>query len=225
MTCDAISEKIDAYIDGYLEPDESDRIRDHLDGCLSCRELVSRENKFRQAMRSAMEEYPSPTLTARWFENLTSHQDSKNRGLWVGFSAGGAFAVAVMLLIMLGLPFQTQNQGEQLPGVRVTLNVPETIQLVVSVPQDLQESTITIMLPDNIEFEGLPGQRDITWVADLQAGSNLLALPIVARGTGAGTLVARVTHKNKRKNFKVNLDVGTREQTPRKVRSTNKFSI
>ena len=207
MNCEQVINKLDDFVDGYLASGETRAIEDHLVVCDGCNEVVGRERKFRLALGSIPAQQPEAGFVEQAFASATGRGGYKS-GWWVGFSAGGGLAVAVLLLFFLGLPFQGKDTGlQQLAGVNMTINEVKNVQLVVNVAQNLEGSIITIMLPEHVEIDGLPGEREITWTADLKKGKNLLALPVVARQLGAAPLVARVEHDNKRKIFEVNLEV------------------
>ncbi len=203
-------DNLDDFMDGYLEPSITQGVQEHLADCSSCHEIVDVERKFRRTLRQipvapASAGFPDKVLAS------AAQGEKKDRGWWGGFSTGGALAVAVMVLLFFGLPYLGHESAiQQLTGVTIELDVPKTIQMVVNIPEDLAGSSITILLPENVELDGYPGERVISWTADLQKGGNILALPLVARQLGAGTLVARVEHANKRKTFEVDMEV--REQ-------------
>ena len=210
MNCQQVSAQLNDFMDGYLEPVVTQAIQGHLADCAQCGAMVAAEQKFRQALRQMEVPPPVPGFAERVLENAM-HREKPRHGWWGGFSAGITVAVAFMLLLFFGLPFKGAEKAiEQLAGVTMAVGAAHTIQMVVNVPQDLAGSTISLLLPEHIELDGYPGERQITWTTDLRKGDNLLALPVIGRQVGAGTLVARVEHENKRKVFEVAMDVRPR---------------
>jgi hypothetical protein len=65
-----------------------------------------------------------------------------------------------------------------------------------------------------VAIVGYPGRRSLEWQTNLEAGKNILRLPVVATGTIGGEmknsqLVAHVKHGNKVKTYRINLNAGT----------------
>lgn len=207
MDCQMVLENLDDFMDGYLEPSITQGVQEHLADCDRCHEIVDVERKFRRTLRQMPIPDTSPGFQDRVFENAVSEEKS-SPGWWGGFSVGGGLAVALMVFVFIGLPYLGKESAiQQLAGVTIAMDAPKTIQMVVNVAEDLEGSSITILLPEQVELDGYPGERAISWTADLQKGANLLALPLVARQLGTGTLVARVEHANKRKTFEVSMEV------------------
>mgnify|MGYP006308402341 CR=1 FL=1 len=63
-------------------------------------------------------------------------------------------------------------------------------------------------LPEHVELEGYPGRRELSWETDLTSGSNLLAVPLVARAARTnGELVTTLRWGDREKRFRVRLRV------------------
>jgi hypothetical protein len=89
---------------------------------------------------------------------------------------------------------------ETLPEVMAIANEP--LRLVFRSEDALQGVTIEIELPEGVELAGYPGQRQLVWTSDIQAGPNLLELPVEVRGDG-GVLTATLNHGAERRQFSV----------------------
>jgi hypothetical protein len=205
VDCKHVVTQLNDFMDGYLEPAATQAIQEHLADCHGCTQMVGCEQKFRRSLRQLPVELPEAGFAERVFANAVSTEKHQN-AWWVAFSAGGGLAMVVMLLLYFILPLRGPDQiFEQLAGVTMAVDAPRTIEMVVNVPEDLNGTTITILLPEHVELDGFPDERHITWTADLAKGGNLLSLPVVARRVGSGPLVARVEHENKRKVFELNM--------------------
>jgi hypothetical protein len=64
-----------------------------------------------------------------------------------------------------------------------------------------------VSLPDGIELDGFPGQREITWETSLQEGKNLLPLTLVAVTPTGGELLARLEHDDRDRTFRLRVEV------------------
>ena len=56
-------------------------------------------------------------------------------------------------------------------------------------------------------LDGFDDERHVGWQADLEPGSNLLSLPVVARTAGKGRLVAVIEHEGRTQQVAVDLTV------------------
>ena len=56
-------------------------------------------------------------------------------------------------------------------------------------------------------LDGFDDERHVDWQADLERGSNLLSLPVVARATGNGRLVAVIEHEGRTREVAIELTV------------------
>ena len=103
MSCDRIHGRLEAYVDGGCDAEESRLIRDHLASCTCCRvevELISEvEGRMREAFLSDM---PSVSLRQRVDVILT--RDRKLEAPRERFAGGwqGALAAAVILVALVG---------------------------------------------------------------------------------------------------------------------------
>ena len=89
----------------------------------------------------------------------------------------------------------------------LALNQVTRVALALDSREELKGATITLRLPDNVELNGFPGQRMISWKTDINQGTNLLALPVKGVAAKNGLLVARLEYGNKSKEYKVELSV------------------
>ena len=82
-----------------------------------------------------------------------------------------------------------------------------TVNLVFSSSTELQGARLIVDLPPGVELEGKEGAQQLRYRTTLQQGKNVLPLRLVAvRGAG-GELVARLEHKDKKKTFRLKVDV------------------
>ncbi len=89
----------------------------------------------------------------------------------------------------------------------VALEQPRTVNLVFASAAPLAAATLTVTLPDGIELDGFPGQREITWETSLSEGRNLLPLTLVALTPAGGELLARLEHEDRNRTFRLHVTV------------------
>jgi len=82
------------------------------------------------------------------------------------------------------------------------------VNLVFASTEALNAATLTVSLPDGVELAGFPGQREITWETNLNAGKNLLPLTLIALTPTGGEVLARLQHKDRDRTFRLQIQVG-----------------
>jgi anti-sigma factor RsiW len=93
MTCALVERDLDAYVDRELDDESARRVRDHLDGCASCRERVAERDALGRLVREA-QYYPAPDrLRAR-----VSMQTERSRS----FRQLLTWAAAAVLVVSVG---------------------------------------------------------------------------------------------------------------------------
>jgi hypothetical protein len=140
-----------------------------------------------------------------------THEGSRrqrNKWMLTGFGAAVAATIAAWMIggLLLNDP-QLPDAGMTIPGVTMALAEPRTVNLVFASATSLDSATLTVSLPDGIEIDGFPGQREITWQTSLNKGKNLLPLTLVALTPAGGELLARLEHKDRDRTFRLRVDV------------------
>ncbi|MDH3350969.1 MAG: hypothetical protein OEM51_05435 [Gammaproteobacteria bacterium] len=171
-------------------------------------------NKQDQEIQALLKDYPMPAADAGFYDQAlirATHEGSRrqrNKWLLTGFGAAIAATIAVWMIggILLTGP-QLPDAGSTIPGVTVALEEPRTVNLVFASATALDSATLTVTLPDGIELNGFPGQREITWETSLNEGRNLLPLTLIALTPTGGELLARLEHKDRDRTFRLRVDV------------------
>lgn len=122
---------------------------------------------------------------------------------WFGAALGGAVAVAVTLLLLRPVVQTTPRED----GITFALNEARAIDVLIDSERDLKDATIRIAVTGGIALDGFENEHEIHWRTNLERGSNLLSLPLVARSAGGGQLVAVIEHDGKTRRVTINLTV------------------
>lgn len=93
------------------------------------------------------------------------------------------------------------------PDITLALNEMRDIDVLIDSERALQGATIRIVASGSIALDGFDNEREIDWQTHLARGSNMLSLPVVARSTGAGRLVAVIEHGGRTRRVTINLTV------------------
>ena len=214
MICRDLTEKLDDYIDATLSGSESARLEQHLSTCETCQQRVDDERQMLKMLR----EYGDssvPVPDNRYFRQALLHAEHAGRQVqhkrsWMtGF--GSAVAAGLAIWVLNGLLVQAPDNTPAIsgvPAITMALAEPRTVNLVFSSASNLDDATLTVLLPDGVELEGFEGRREITWMTDLRKGKNLLPLQLIASAPMSGELLATLKHGADDKTFRLHIDVG-----------------
>jgi hypothetical protein len=167
-----------------------------------------------QEVLELLKDYPMPQADAGFYDQAlvrATHEGSRrqrNKWMMTGFGAAIAATIAAWMIggLLLNDP-QLPTPEAAIPGVTIALAEPRTVNLVFASAEALESATLTVSLPDGIELDGFPGQREITWETSLQQGRNFLPLTLVALTPSGGELLARLEHDNRNRTFRLRVDV------------------
>ena len=120
---------------------------------------------------------------------------------WVGVAVGAA-AATLLSLAVLRAPSSSVSQP-----IALALNEVRNIEVVIDSERELSNATIRVALLGGLELEGFDEERQLDWTADLHRGPNLLTLPVLARSSGSGVLIAMIEHGGEQRSVTVNVRV------------------
>jgi hypothetical protein len=175
---------------------------------------------LRRALKRMPEPQPRPGFVDRALANATAAARtmppprtrtrlSALRGFvarwetWAGAALGAAAAVALTVVLLRPI----ESTSVQAPSIGLALNEAREIDVLIDSERDLAGATIRIVVTGGIALDGFDDEREIGWQANLQRGSNLLSLPVVARAAGKGQLVAVIEHDGRTRRVTVDLTV------------------
>ena len=162
-----------------------------------------------------LKDYPMPEATTAYFDQAlvrATHEGSRRqRNRWVMTGFGSAIAAGLALWLIGGFfltaPNLPNTDAANIPGITMTLAEPQTVNFVFASKTPLVAATLTVMLPEGVELVGFPGQREIAWQTNLNAGRNLLPLKLIALSPIGGEVLATLEHMDRARTFKVRVNV------------------
>ena len=165
-------------------------------------------------IQALLKDYPMPAADAGFYDQAlvrATHEGSRrqrNRWVMTGFGAAIAATIAVWMIggMLLTNP-QLPDAASTIPGVTMALEEPRTVNLVFASATSLDSATLTVSLPEGIELDGFPGQREISWETSLSEGKNFLPLTLIALTPTGGELLARLEHNDRNRTFRLLVDV------------------
>jgi hypothetical protein len=171
-------------------------------------------SKHDRELRDLLKDYPMPEATSAFYDDAlvqaarTGSRRQRNRWMMTGFGSAIAagFAIWIMSGVLLNTPTLPQT-GAPIPEVTIALEEPKTVNLVFASATALDSAVLTVVLPDGIELDGFPGQKEISWETSLAEGKNRLPLKLIALTPHGGELLARLKHNDRDREFRLRVDV------------------
>lgn len=218
MSCREIRVNLVAYGNNELSETRNQEIARHLAACPSCRSRLASEQALNDALgRHAAIPAPSSNFEARVLRAAAGQSAGAGHG-WSHRVLGGTVAAALALGIMVG---GMLDGGPSSPDTSTVAQAPvsepqpesrastisepieRTVRLAFRSGAPLKDVTLTLQLPPHVEIESWPGQQELSWKVNLDAGENVLALPLRVLFPGTGELVARLDTGERQKTFRV----------------------
>lgn len=177
------------------------------------------DDKDSEMLRRALARMPAPEPSAGFVDRALAKATGRtpSRGglthlarrweTWIGAALGGAVATAITLLLLLRPTPSTP------PGITLALNETRHIDVLIDSERALENATIRIRLSGGVALDGLENEREIDWQTNLARGSNMLSLPVIARSSGAGRLVAVIEHEGRTRHVTLDLTVLDQESS------------
>lgn len=224
MKCNPIIQHLDVYFDGDLSEEDSKSIDDHLAACDSCRTVYDNEKRLLLALKNLPVQGPSHDFSKVIITKAIGRAQKQ------AMKKAAAFMEAMLpaclaLWIAMSVPFSfwQQPMQSQIDQFVLALHTPKNIKVLFTSPEDLEMASLTIRLSNNLEIQGYPASREITWKTNIRKGKNYLTIPVIARKTGEAKFVAEVNHQDKSKLFK--LDMLVQESLINGKSSYNRYTV
>ncbi len=214
MNCDQLDRWLDDYLDGDLTREQREILETHLHECEKCRAVVDRALSIQEALREIPVPPMRPGFASQAMKRATEHHSRHRRGFIAGFSSALAASVVLALFIGKLMPGpEPASVSGSVPPVVISMQHPQTINLVFDVATAMENATLSIELPENVEVIGFPGQHVITWKTSLQPGKNVLPLPLKGTGLSNSDLIASIELNGRKKSIRVPIQVSNGEAT------------
>ncbi len=211
MICKQLTNELDDYVDGQMDPAAKATLAAHIENCGDCRGLLEDERQLRESLKdygASRMPHPDAAFFDRALAKAAQNGTRRQRNRWIMTGVGGTIA-AGLVLWMLGGAFLNMPVAPEaaIPSIAMTLEEPRDLNLVFSSATALANATMTVVLPLGVEVAGFAGQREITWITSLTAGKNVLPLTLIATSPQGGELMATLQHEGDDRTFRVQVIV------------------
>jgi hypothetical protein len=173
-----------------------------------------------QTLRQALRRMPTPEPRTGFVERALARAAAQQRETpvslltrvrhfllrwetWAGAALGAAAAAAVTFILVRPVDSTVSRQ----PQLALILHETRNVDVLIDSERELKGATIRIAATGSIALDGFDDERRVDWQADLERGSNLLSLPVVARTEGKGRLVAVIEHHGRTQRVAIDLTV------------------
>lgn len=205
MNCRDIQALLPEYSHQDLGPEAEILVNLHLQSCRTCTAIVQRERQLQASLKSLpVAELPAgfAAKAMRRAREEASAQDRRR--------VGTGLAMAASVLMVAGLAFMLgRGTSAVAPENTVNLAMGQTqmVALKIDAPQAFEQVKFEVSLPANVALAEQPELREFAWSGQLQAGVNVLSLPLVGINPDSGHLIATVTYGKTRRSLDVPLFV------------------
>ena len=224
--CTTVRAQVDELVHGELSAPEAATCRHHIDHCPDCAAALAEAEALRLALRAM----PVPEPRAGFAAQALANARHQNAGLaapgarpapagqepsgrradgwswWGGLAA--AMAAGLVLTVLWGLPRSMsvpEDPAATAAPLRLALYEPREIGIAIDAEAPIQGARLTVRVDGGIELVGFGGTRELSWETDLEQGTNMLALPVLAYSLEQGRLTALVEHRDGRQQIELML--------------------
>ena len=217
MNCQDVQRDIDEFLDGTLPESAHSAMAAHIEECEECRQVLEQTRRLRSTLAALPAPAPRPGFARAALRQTRRAHQQPRRGAagWfaAGFGSAAAAGLASWLVRAPALPCPGPNPVPNQAGASVAMvelapGTTRSVRLAFDAPQRMEGARLTMRLPEDFELAGHPERREISWITELEAGRNLLELPVRALADGEGELVAEITHGETTKRFRIRLRTG-----------------
>jgi len=161
---------------------------------------------------------PRPGFVDRVLANATTRQPVRaapgfraalrQASTWWAAAAGALVATLACVAVLW-----MQSGSTPEPVLALMLNESRDVPLVIDSERDLEGATIRLYVTGSVALAGYEDQHEVEWQISLTRGANLLSLPVIARSTGDGHVVAEIEHEGHIRRLSVALHVSAPRMT------------
>lgn len=154
-------------------------LRAHLTHCELCRQFLAD-----QILQHNLTSIRVPPLRDEFVEMAIATAVATGDARSLHAHKHWALAAVLLIGILMGTLLSSWLQQPGHPNSAIHPLALETdrvnrINVLIDSDKNLDDVTLSVVLADNIEIEGYPSLRELSWSAQLMQGKNLLTLPLI----------------------------------------------
>ena len=230
LNCTEVEPRVDELLHGELQPDEIAAFERHIRNCKDCAAALAEAEDLQIALLSM----PVPELEPGFAAEALARARRRHVAMaplapasgtvavapsstkrkpgpvpWWG-PVAGAMAAGILLAALWGLRGDRPFPEEAPPRItssdfRLKLHEPSEITIAIDAEQAMPGSRVTVRIKGGIALVGFGDTRELSWEADLEEGTNVLSLPVLAHSLEQGHLTAVVEHEARSRKIELTL--------------------
>lgn len=201
MKCETASVLLQEFIDGTLADPDAQLVSDHQKECSACRKRYQDALLVMKALKDIRVPPASAGFADRVIGNATKSESPPTRRIFP-YVAAGIAASFIFLFFLASAIINPDLNNQDVTLVSIGDEV-KTIKLAIESAHTVDSIKMTIDVSEGLEISGYPDQKNISWNARLEKGTNIIALPISAIAREDGEITTRVHLNGKEKVFKI----------------------
>lgn len=225
LTCGEARPRIDELLDGELPAADAIALDDHIEACDACAAALAHARSLRVALAAMPVPGPRPGFAAEALaqarrrhiglvgaDHAHRPQQAGHRprrlarpATWWGGLAAAAAAAAVAILLWGGPQDGFVDPEPAAAEFTLALYEPREIAIAIDADRAMAGARVTVRVEGGVELVGFPDTPELSWETDLEAGTNMLALPVLAYSVETGRLTALVEHDERRQQIELTL--------------------
>jgi len=209
MNCDFIADNMGKIVYGRLPQNTMMQCRKHLYRCADCTDAVRGAEALALLRNCGPRSVPEglfDKLSSALKENPPEAAPARSR-FWAGTGIGSALAASLFVAAMtVGWMGPATDESSDIAQFAVNVSEPKIMNVAIEADRPLKGASISILLSGDIELDGFSGEREVTWITDLEAGVNRLQLPVIALDASGGKMIVRLEHPETEQVYVVNVD-------------------
>jgi hypothetical protein len=210
MNCDYIADNMAKIVYGKLPREELAECRRHMFDCAECTDAVRGAEALALLRNCGSESVPDglfDKLSSAFQEPAPAGTPARRRTFWLGSGLGGAIAASFLVAAMtVGWIGPAIPENAHVAQFAVNVSEPTIMNVAIEADRQLVGASISILLSGDLELDGFSGEREVTWIADLEEGINRLQLPVVALDADGGKMIVRLDHPDTEQVYVIEVD-------------------
>lgn len=198
-----------ALIEARLDGDEAGgaRLDAHLAECPRCRALAGEAGALRSALAGLPVPGPRPGFADRVLVEASAGRRRQRHRRWPWPAVAAALVAGLALGVLLGGRYWPVDGAPASQVALVAGGGAQPVKLVFDSPRALSGVELTLEIQGQVRIDGYADTRSLSWRTDLDAGKNLLTLPMLPTGAGEGVVIARLRHEGMERTYRVRVNV------------------
>ena len=209
MNCDFIADNMAQVVYARLPKEKMAQCRRHLFTCSECADAVRGAEALALLRNCGQRAVPEGL-----FDKLSSalqepSQDlaSSGKRVWAYAGLGSVLAASLLVAVMgIGWVGQDVDESEYVAQFAAAVSEPTIMNVAIEADRPLQDATISILLSGDVALDGFGGEREVTWITNLEQGVNRLQLPVIALDASGGKMIVRLDHPDTEQVYVVDVD-------------------